>query len=114
MLTLTTFFLVSLKEKFFDNEDYLKILEAKKNLDATPVNKYSPLINISTLFIFCIFLCFITSLLQITLGVLKNKFAIIICFSTVISTLCLILYTLYHVWATISVWLSLLRDKGKM
>lgn len=114
MLTLTTFFLVSLKEKFFDSEDYLKILEAKKNLDATPVNKYSPLINISTLFIFCIFLCFITSLMQITLGVLKNKFAIIICFSTVISTLCLILYTLYHVWATISVWLSLLRDKGKM
>ena len=30
MLTLTTFFLVSLKEKFFDSDDYLKILEAKK------------------------------------------------------------------------------------
>lgn len=114
MLTLTTFFLVSLKEKFFDSKDYLKILEAKKNLDETPVNKYSPLINISKLFIFCIFLCFITSLLQITLGAIKNLFAQIICFTAAISTLCLILFTLYHVWETISVWLRLLRDKGEM
>lgn len=106
MLALITLFLISLKEKFFDSKEYEHIIELKKVISNTKYCKYTPLINISKLFILCIFICFLTSLTQITIGLFENLICRSLCFSIAISTILLILFSLYHVWRTIKVWLA--------
>lgn len=106
MLALTTLFLISLKEKFFDSKEYEKTVKIKNDIDNKKHCKYTPLINISRLFILCIFICFLTSLAQITIGLFNNLVCISVCFSMAFSTILIILFSLYHVWKTIAVWLS--------
>ena len=106
MLALITLFLISLKEKFFDSKEYEKIIILKRHITNEKYCKYTPLINISKLFILCIFICFLTSLTQITIGLFNNLICKSFCLSIAITTILLILFSLYHVWRTIKVWLS--------
>ena len=109
-LSLTAFFLGSLKEKLFDSDKYIKKIQALTELQCgSSCRRYDQLINISKLFIFCIMMCFLTSLSQITLGLIKKTFFISICLAMAISTILLALYILYNVWKTIEIWLSMLN-----
>ena len=74
-LSLTAFFLGSLKEKLFDSDEYIKKIQALTEFQCgSSCRRYDQLINISKLFIFCIMMCFFTSLSKITLGFIKKSF----------------------------------------
>ena len=107
-LSLMTMFMFSLKDKLFDDEDYKKIILAYEELNGKNQKRYKPLVNISRLFLFCVFCCFITSISQFTIGLLDNNFASSFCLAMAISTLFLALYILLQVWKNLEVWFDLL------
>lgn len=109
MLSLVSMFMFSLKEKLFDNDDYKKMYFAKKNILNIIEHRYSPLVNISRLFLFCVMMCFITSLAQFTIGLIECTYFIAFCLSLAFSTILLALYVLYNVWINFEVWFKLLQ-----
>lgn len=114
MLSLMSMFMFSLKDKLFDDTEYKKLYIAKEKITGKINSIYSPLINISRLFLFCVMMCFMTSLFQFTVGLIDNKIASIFCLSIAFATITLALYVLYNVWRNLEVWFCiLLKDKVK-
>lgn len=114
MLSLMSMFMFSLKDKLFDDNEYKKLYIAKEKIVGKIDSIYSPLINISRLFLFCVMMCFMTSLSQFTVGLIDNCIASIFCLSISLATIILALYVLYNVWRNLEVWFCiLLKDKVK-
>lgn len=112
MLSLMSMFMFSLKDKLFDDTEYIKLYIAKEKISGKINSIYSPLVNISRLFLFCVMMCFITSLSQFTVGLINCNAASIFCLSLAVSTITLALYVLYNVWRNLEVWFCILL-KGK-
>lgn len=110
-LSLMTMFIFSLKDKLFDNEDYKKKILAYEHLSDKVLNRYRQLVNISRLFLFCVFCCFCTSVSQFTIGLINNSIASSFCLSIAISTIFLALYILLQVWRNLEVWFHLLLEQ---
>lgn len=111
MLSLMSMFMFSLKEKLFDDGEYKKLYSAKEKITNESDPIYGPLVNISRLFLFCVMMCFITSILQFTIGLIDNICLTVFCLSLAISTIFLALYILYNVWRNLEVWFHILLKK---
>lgn len=107
-LSLMTMFMFSLKDKLFDNEKYVQIVVASNNVMNTNINQYKSLVMISRLFLLCVFCCFITSLLQVTIGLIDHRIASSLCISQALTTIGLALFVLINVWKNLEVWFKLL------
>ena len=111
MLSLLSMFMFSLKEKLFDDQDYKNLYLAKQKITKESHPIYNPLINISRLFLFCVMMCFFTSISQFTFGLFENKYVTVFCLSLALSTIILALYILYNVWKNLEVWFRILLKK---
>lgn len=111
MLSLMSMFMFSLKEKLFDDAEYNRLYSAKEKITNESDPIYGPLVNISRLFLFCVMMCFLTSMSQFTIGLIENKYLTIICLSFALSTILLALYILYNVWRNLEVWFRILLKK---
>jgi len=110
-LSLMSMFMFSLKEKLFDDKDYKKRYTAKHRIYNEDISIYTPLVNISRLFLFCVMCCFLTSLTQFTLGLIKNYCIVAFCLSIALCTVVLALIILYNVWRNIEVWFDILLKR---
>ena len=110
-LSLMTMFIFSLKDKLFDDEGYKKKILAYSEMSKKNINRHIQLVNISRLFLFCVFCCFCTSIVQFTIGLFDNYIASSFCLSFAITTLLLSLYILLQVWMNLEVWFNLLLEK---
>ena len=110
-LSLMTMFMFSLKDKLFDNEDYKNKIASYNEISGNKESRYKQLVNISRLFLFCVFCCFCTSILQFTIGLVNFYIFSSFCLSIAISTLFLALYILFQVWRNLEVWFKLLLEQ---
>ena len=110
IFTLMTAVLFSMKERVYDNKkyrlDYVEHRESGKN--SQPL--YEPLVNIGRLFIFTVTVCMITSVEQITIGLVANNFVAALGFSLAVSTILLIVYVLKNVKYTMERWFVILEQ----
>lgn len=110
-LSLISMFMFSFKANLFDDDDYKKLYFAKQKIKFENISIYDPLVNIARLFLFCIFCCFLTSLTQFTLGLIKNIYVIAFCLALSLCTIFLALIILYNVWRNFEVWFDILLKK---
>jgi hypothetical protein len=108
-LSLMSMFMFSLKEKLFDDLEYIKLYKSKETITSNNFSRYFPFINLSRLFIFCVLCCFITSISQFTVGMIHSNFTVILCLSLALSTIIIALFILYSVWKNLEVWFNMLR-----
>lgn len=94
MLSLMSMFMFSLKEKLFDDGEYKKLYLAKRKITDKSDPIYGPLVNISRLFLFCVMMCFLTSISQFTIGLIENKYLTILSVASLSYNIFSIVYTL--------------------
>lgn len=111
-LSLMTMFMFSLKDKLFDDKKYVEDIEKTSKELGQKINRYNSLVMISQLFLFCVFCCFITSLFQVSIGLVDNKAASALCIALALSTIGLALFILIKVWKNLKIWFNILMDQG--
>ena len=109
VFSLMTFFLFNLKEKLFDNDKYVEMLDSLRHYFENRINKYEKLINISKGIFFTVLSCFITSFCQLSVGLIENITSTSICISLAICTLLLFLYLLLCLYNFLDIWFRLLN-----
>jgi hypothetical protein len=109
-LSLMSMFMFSLKEKLFDDPQYIELYKSKNILTNNKFSRYHPFVNLSQLFILCVLCCFITSISQFTIGMIHITFTVIFCLSLALSTIILALFILYNVWKNLEVWFDILQN----
>lgn len=111
-LSLMTMFMFSLKDKLFDDEKYVEDIKKISVELGKKINRYDSLVMISQLFLFCVFCCFITSLFQVSIGLVDKKVASALCIALALSTIGLALFILIKVWKNLKIWFDILKDRG--
>lgn len=97
LLSLKTFIVVNMKKEVFDTDEYKAEWEEQKKLDAAKNmgSRFEPLRYLSTTLFLAIASCVITSVLQLTLGLVEAFWVAIICLW---SALVSVLFLLRSLW----------------
>lgn len=105
LLSLKTFIVVKLKEGVYDSESYKKLF-AERTQGQKGADIYAPLKNISHLLFGTILSAIITAILHVTLGLMNNWLAILVCVFAVVFSIVLLLISLVLIRRNITSWLS--------
>lgn len=78
LLTMTTFVIMNLKEKYYDTDAYKKRVVKRRSLGSKR-SYYSPLRNLGTALIVTIALSFTASVAQFTIGLHDAQWSVLVC-----------------------------------
>lgn len=110
LLSLKTFVVVSLKDKLFDSDKYVKKymerngLECDSHIDLPEF--YAPLANLTGFLFFSILFSILTSVAQFSIGIVGNAAANVFCIWLALFTVLLLLNCLRLIRKNILVWLG--------
>lgn len=110
LFTMKSFTLVNLKKEIYDKPRYQAdfILKVEKSgLD--PSGFLLPFKNLSNLLLIAVFSSLLTSVAQISFGMIDNIFLVSICISMAIFTLQIVLFAIYWLKRNIDVWIDYLE-----
>lgn len=110
LLTLKTFILLRLKEGMYDKEFYKTAYLNNRSL-ASKDSYYGPLQRLGQALIVNVAMCYISSILQLTLGLLKYDWGIVICLGFGATTLGLIFFCWYQVSQNLQQWFNYIETE---
>jgi len=111
LLTLKVFIVISLKEKLYEQEFYKKIYKERRDMD-DKISLYGSLINLGSLLIFCVGLAISTSILQISLGLVKNIYCTGLCIAMAHATLTMVIFAWWQIKKSLDIWFDHLRSQN--
>lgn len=112
LFSMKTFILKTMRDDFYDNEDYQIKIRQRRNL-GQDVGFYDPLRNLSKLLLASIALSFFSALSQISIGYLSNHIAVILCLSLALLSWIFVGTSIYYVGENWSRALELAEDRAK-
>lgn len=113
LFSMKTFILKTMKDDFYDNEEYQRKVRQRRSL-GQEVGFYSPLKNFSRLLLLSIVLSFLSALAQISVGYISDYRAVIICLILAVISWILVGISIYYVGENWSRALDLAEDKAKL
>lgn len=111
VFALMTAILFNMKDKVYTDNNYIAIFKNSESGKTGTISIYLPLIDIGNLFIFTVFCCLASSVLQITFGLIRHDIAASFCMSSALTTLLIIFYVVYKVKRTMQAWFNILSDQ---
>ncbi len=96
LFTVKTFIVVKMKEEVYDTELYGEMVQRERRKNPE-FSHYGPLARLSVLLYWVIILALATAFLQVTLGLWKHSFAVVICLGAAFLTIGLLVYALHQV-----------------
>lgn len=116
LLSLKTFIVVNMKKEVFDTDEYQSLWDEVKKLDHAGEleYKYSPLRYLSTVLYLAIVACISTAVLQLTIGLINNLWAVVICLWAVLLALMFLIWALLLIRKNLTIMFDYLdRKDGK-
>lgn len=111
LFSMKTFILKTMRDDFYDNEDYQDKVRQRRELGQN-VGFYNPLKNLSKLLLLSITFSFFSALLQISIGYIENYKAVIFCLLVAIISWGLVGVAIYYVSANWSKALDLAEKRA--
>lgn len=94
LMSLKTFIIVNMKKEVYDSPAYVEKFESLK-LNKPMLCRYKPLKDLSDVLFVTILSCLSTSILQLTVGLLENFYASVVCITAAAGSILLLGWTLY-------------------
>ena len=113
LFTLHTFLLVTLHRDIYGRADYQKWVIQTARAYSPKINPFGPLRNVSRLLFVMLCCSFLASISQLTVGLIKSPWAVIVCLSLAIIAIGLFLTTLWVVRMVISDWLNFIEESAE-
>jgi hypothetical protein len=100
LMSLKTFIIVNMKKEVYDSAAYTKRFDALK-LTKPSLCRYEPLQALSNVLFVTILACLSTSVMQLTVGLVENFYASLLCLMFAASSIALLAWTLYLIRANL-------------
>lgn len=109
LLSLKTFIVVNMKENVYDNEQYQKSWRDKKKINPD-LKLYTPLKELSDLLFYAILAAIVAAIFQMTLGLYSHWLAALICLSSAVYAVVLLVESLMLIKKNLDTWFSHLEQ----
>jgi len=109
LFSLKTFIVIKMKENVYDHAEYKRNLDEKKRLNPN-LTLYGPLQRLSNLLFFSVLFSIITAVLQLSLGLVENWHAVLVCLATAIFTLIILVISLFLIKSNLDQWFGFLEN----
>jgi len=108
LLSLMVFIVVQLKKELFDDKNYQQHHEAVSKIQQTS-SLYEPLKNLGSYLLYSVLFSLVTSLSQITIGLLPYTHAKIFCVAIALTTFCVVIRAWMAIRLTLKNWFDHLK-----
>ncbi len=105
LLSLKTFIVVNMKENVYDNEKYQENWRDQKKIKPD-LKLYAPLKELSDLLFYAILAAIVSAILQMTLGLYSHWLAALICLSSAVYAVVLLVASLVLIKQNLDTWFS--------
>lgn len=100
LMSLKTFIIVNMKKEVYDSPAYVKRFDTLK-LTSPSISRYKPLKALSDVLFVTILSCLSTSVMQLTVGLVENFYASLLCLMAAAGSIALLAWTLYLIRANL-------------
>jgi len=109
LLSLKTFIVINIKKELYDCEQYKKRFAENKEINPE-LKLYGPLIRLGNFLIYCVIFSILTSISQLTIGIIPNSYASMFCIAMAGGTIAWVFRAWWEIKQSLSSWFDILKD----
>jgi hypothetical protein len=111
LFAVKTFVVINMKKELYDTESYRARVWPDAPRDTPTV--YGPLRRLSTFLLVAVMLSMTTAVSQLTIGLIEQIWATVICLALAVATIILLAVILYVIKCNLATWFALLEAEAK-
>lgn len=109
LLSLKTFIVINIKKELYDCEQYKERFNKNKELNPD-LKLYGPLIRLGNFLIYCVIFSILTSVSQLTVGLIPSAYASAFCIALACGTVVWVFQAWWEIKQSLSSWFDILKD----
>lgn len=109
LLSLKTFIVINIKKELYDCDQYKKWFTESKELNPD-LKLYGPLIRLGNFLIYCVIFSILTSVSQLTIGLIPSAYASMFCIALACGTIVWVFRAWWEIKQSLSSWFDILKD----
>ncbi len=109
LLSLKTFIVINIKKELYDCDQYKKRFAENKEINPD-LKLYGPLIRLGNFLIYCVIFSILTSVSQLTIGLIPNSYASMFCIALACGTVVWVFQAWWEIKQSLSSWFDILKD----
>ena len=111
LFSLKTFIVIKLKENVYDCDGYRKVFSDMKKINGD-MKLYTPLENVSNFLFYAVLFSIIAAILQLTLGLLNNFWAVVVSIGSAIMAILVLLIALFMIKTSLNDYFKFINDEA--
>jgi len=112
LFSLKTFIIIKMKESVYDHKYYKERVEEQRKLNKG-ISYYGPLKRLSQMLFASVLVSIITAVLQFTIGLIHNQFAVLVCIWASSFSVTLLVFSLLAIKNNLDNWFAFLEESSK-
>ena len=105
MLAAKAFVVLNIKREVYDTDAYASLLRERRKINSK-ITRYGPLKRLSSLLFVTIILAFVTSVAQMTFGLISQNWAVLLCLGCAVVAIVMVAISLVSIRINLKEWLE--------